>query len=169
MTSWNRYKDFLENLWEMKYFVLQVLLNTQDFCVPQSRKRLFLLCSLSGKASEPTIIQKPLQPVSIVIDTSEKYNFTPLFKKGRADRTIESAERAIAKLGIKEKFLLVYYGSGRKGTGGWQTIDQPLGTITTLDRFAYVIPGTNGSLMRMLQPEELKLAMGFKEFQIRKC
>jgi hypothetical protein len=56
---------------------------------------------------------------------------------------------------------LVYYGSGRKGTGGQQRVSTPFGTITTLDRFAYVAPGKKGHMMRMLQPEELKLGMGF--------
>jgi DNA (cytosine-5)-methyltransferase 1 len=139
-----------------------VSLNAKDFGVPQSRERLFLLCSLSGKTEEPVFRQKKIKPISSIIDNSGKYGFTPLHKAGRAENTIKSAERAIKALGSKKSFLLVYYGSARKGNSGWQTIDEPLGTITTLDRFAYVVPDTNGHMMRMLQPEELKLAMGFK-------
>jgi DNA (cytosine-5)-methyltransferase 1 len=160
--SWNRFKDLLDDLWGLGYFVRQITLNAKDFGVPQSRERLFLLCSLSGKTEEPIFRQKNIKPVSSIIDTSEKYSFTPLKKKGRAENTLKSAERAIKALGNKESFLLVYYGSARKGDGGWQTLDEPLGTITTLDRFAYVVPGKNGHMMRMLQPEELKKAMGFK-------
>jgi DNA (cytosine-5)-methyltransferase 1 len=160
--TWDRFKDLLDDLWKLGYFVRQVSLNAKDFGVPQSRERLFLLCSLSGKTEEPVFRQRKIKPVSTVIDNSGKYGFTPLRKKGRAENTIESAERAISELGNKESFLLVYYGSARKGKGGWQTIDEPLGTITTLDRFAYVVPSKNGHMMRMLQPEELKLAMGFK-------
>ena len=70
-------------------------------------------------------------------------------------------------MGETTPFLLVYYGSARNGNKGWQRLDAPLGTITTLDRFAYVIPSQNGHMMRMLQPEELKLAMGFdKSFNL---
>lgn len=160
--TWDRFKDLLEKLWELGYFVRQIALNAKDFGVPQSRERLFLLCSLSGKTEDPVFRHKKIKPVSTVIDSSGKYGFSPLRKAGRAENTIKSAERAMAELGNKTPFLLVYYGSARKGNSGWQTVDEPLGTITTLDRFAYVVPGKNGHLMRMLQPEELKLAMGFK-------
>jgi DNA (cytosine-5)-methyltransferase 1 len=53
----------------------------------------------------------------------------------------------------------VYYGSD--GAGGYQRLDRPLRTITTLDRFALVQPTSNGHEMRMLQPTELAAAMGF--------
>jgi DNA (cytosine-5)-methyltransferase 1 len=158
---WDRYKDFLEDLWELKYFVRKVVLNAKDFGVPQSRERLFLLCSLSGYSNEPVFKQTEGKPALSVIDTSGRYPLSPLRKQGRAAYTIQSAERAIAALGSDTPFLLVYYGSGRKGTGGWQRVSMPFGTITTLDRFAYVAPGKKGHMMRMLQPEELKLAMGF--------
>jgi DNA (cytosine-5)-methyltransferase 1 len=165
--SWERYKDLLEDLWRLNYFVKKVTLNAKDFGVPQSRERLFLLCSLSGIANEPVIKQDAIQPVSTIIDTSSKYQFSLLRKAGRAERTIQAADRAIATLGKNEPFILVYYGSGRNGNGGWQSLDEPLGTITTLDRFAYVIPGSKGHMMRMLQPEELKAAMGFShDFKI---
>lgn len=59
------------------------------------------------------------------------------------------------------EFIMEYYGSG---TG--QSLKEPLHTIVTKDRFAlitvlgneYVIPDI---FLRMLTPEELKLAQGF--------
>jgi DNA (cytosine-5)-methyltransferase 1 len=161
MQSWDRHEELLNQLWRLGYFVREVTLNAKDFGVPQSRERLFILCSLSGEANEPA--PKPCSKITIrsVIDTSGKFSMSPLRKKGRAEKTILSAERAIAVLGDHTPFLLVYYGSARNGRGGWQSIDEPLRTITTLDRFAYITPGPEGHLMRMLQPEELKLAMGF--------
>jgi DNA (cytosine-5)-methyltransferase 1 len=78
---------------------------------------------------------------------------------------MERAERAIAELGEDACFLIVYYGSD--AAGGWQKVDAPLRTITTLDRFAFVKPGTSGHMMRMLQPPELKAAMGWpKSYRI---
>ena len=62
-------------------------------------------------------------------------------------------------LTLPEPFLLVYYGTD--GGGGWQRIDRPLRTITTVDRFALVEPSDNGHRMRMLQVPGLKRAMGF--------
>ncbi len=58
-------------------------------------------------------------------------------------------------------FLLVYYGSDR--AGGWQTLDRPLRTLTTLDRFALVVWEDGQPRMRMLQVPELKAAMGIDE------
>lgn len=158
MQSWSGHAKLLEELWDLNYFVKETELNSADFGVAQSRKRLFLLCS---KANNNTVIDKDenqeLNAASTIIDWSDKYSFTPLFKKGRAENTLIRAENAIEELGKKEPFIMVYYGTGN----GWQSIEDPLRTITTLDRFALVKPAYGGHKMRMLQPEELKLAMGF--------
>lgn len=80
-------------------------------------------------------------------------------KPNRARATIERAERGFAALGRKEPFLLVYYGTD--GGGGWQKLDRPLRTITTVDRFAIVKPDPqHRHVMRMLQLPELQAAMG---------
>jgi DNA (cytosine-5)-methyltransferase 1 len=42
-------------------------------------------------------------------------------------------------------------------------VTRPLRTITTIDRFALVLPSRSGFEMRMLQVPELKRAMGFDE------
>ncbi|MBA3531988.1 MAG: DNA cytosine methyltransferase [Ardenticatenales bacterium] len=162
MQTWDKHSELLKSLWDLGYFIREIVLNSKDFGVPQSRERLFILCSLSAKATVPTIQEQFHKTAQDIIDTSGKYSLSPLKKKGRAEKTIQSAERAIAALGENTPFLLVYYGSGRNGKGGWQNINEPLRTVTTLDRFAYVVPGNSGHMMRMLQPEELKLAMGFK-------
>ncbi len=159
MQSWSRHTEFLEELWELDYFVLEQKLDAKHFGVQQSRRRLFLLCSLSGESSSLQLKNRKFVPASSIIDRSDKYSFSPLFSPKRAQPTIERAERAIDALGPEESFLLVYYGTD--GSGGWQSLDNPLRTVTTLDRFAYIIPSKKGHMMRMLQPDELKLAMGF--------
>lgn len=167
--TWDRFGDLLEDLELLQYSVNKVVINAKSLGVPQSRERLFLLCSLTRQqvVNEPPTEYSVLRPVSSIIDNSGKYPFTPLNRQGRAENTLRSAERAISALGKNTPFLLVYYGSGRKKNKGWQSVDEPLGTITTLDRFAYVVPGDSGHMMRMLQPEELKLAMGFtSEFKL---
>lgn len=158
MQSWSGHAKLLEELWSLNYYVKETELNAADFEVAQSRKRLFLLCSLS---TENTEIKKnedaEINAASTIIDWSDNYKFTPLYKEGRAQNTLIRAENAINALGKKESFIMVYYGTG----DGWQSIEDPLRTITTLDRFALVKPTSRGHKMRMLQPEELKLAMGF--------
>lgn len=162
MASWSEHPKFLEELWGLNYFVKELRLNSADFGVPQARKRLFLVCSLASEVKIPAVSETHV-PVSNIIDWSDKYKFTALRKKGRAKKTLKRADNAIAALGKKTPFLMVYYGSGE----GWQSIDKPLRTITTLDRFGLVKPYKNGHRMRMLQPEELKLAMGYhKDFNL---
>ena len=68
--------------------------------------------------------------------------------------------------GLISAFLIKYYGSG----SSCQTLDRPLDTITTKDRFGLVnvVTEINGEksilkdiFLRMLKPEELKLCQGF--------
>jgi DNA (cytosine-5)-methyltransferase 1 len=159
MQSWSEHPKFIDELWSLGYSVQQLKLNAAEFGVPQARKRLFLICTNTNKVEihKYSHIKTKAKAVSTIIDWSDKYAFTPLFKQGRAENSLKRAQNAIRFLGKKQPFIMVYYGTG----DGWQAIDKPLRTITTLDRFALVIPTNKGHQMRMLQPEELKLAMGF--------
>ena len=57
--------------------------------------------------------------------------------------------------------LTVYYGSDK--AGGYQTLDRPLRTLTTLDRFGLVQWDGSHPTLRMLQVPELRRAMGVPE------
>jgi len=66
-------------------------------------------------------------------------------------------------------FLLKYYGQG-----GGQTLDEPLHTITTRDRFGLItVAGQEYQIidigMRMLTPRELFRAQGFPDTYIIEC
>ena len=61
--------------------------------------------------------------------------------------------------GVVAPFLVKYY-----GTGGPASVDDPLDTITAVDRFGLVLPSGDtvvDVLFRMLQPHELAAGMGF--------
>jgi DNA (cytosine-5)-methyltransferase 1 len=159
MRSWKRYSVWLANLRTLGYHVREQVLNAADFGVPQGRRRLFVMCDLNRQPGsvQPRVRQK--KSAATVLSATDKFSFSPLYAAGRAVPTLERAERAIACLGNNKPFLLVYYGSD--AAGGWQRLDVPLRTITTLDRFALVRPTSYGHEMRMLQVPELKKAMGF--------
>jgi len=158
MRSWTRYRTWIAALERLGYKVREQVLNAAEFGVPQSRRRLFVICDLGTMPPEvmPTCHQKR-RAASII--HHDGFRFSPLWTRGRAAPTIERAERAISAVGDNKPFLLVYYGSD--AAGGWQRLEAPLRTITTLDRFALVRPNKHGHEMRMLQIPELKRAMGF--------
>jgi hypothetical protein len=90
----------------------------------------------------------------------DTHHSRPLESPGRAAATLERARRAIEELGKGVPFLIVYYGSD--GPGGWQPLDRPLRTVTTLDRFGLVAWQGRTPMLRMLQVDELMAAMGFR-------
>jgi len=162
MKRWDRHDDLIVSLEKLGYQVNDLLLNAADFGTPQSRKRLFLVCDQSGntvtKEDLLRIHRKTKKDARSILSKGDAYNTTLLRVKGRATATLERAERAIAELGENVPFLIVYYGSDY--AGGWQRLDAPLRTVTTLDRFALVTWVNREPYMRMLQPEELLKAMG---------
>jgi len=161
MRPWSRYGELKESLVDLGYNIAEFIIDASDFGVPQSRKRLFIVCDRESQVAaikRPALLKK--RTVRSILDKPGQWNMTPLFTAKRAIPTLERAERGFAEIGRDASFLLVYYGTD--GSGGWQTLDRPLRTITTVDRFALVEPGPEGHRMRMLQVTELKKAMGFK-------
>lgn len=167
MRSWPRYRDFLRILREKSgYHCLEQPLMASDFGVPQRRYRLYILCDRERMLQPVATTVAQAAPARQVLSLDGRYPFSPLNKPGRAAKTIARAERGFAALGRETPFLMVYYGTDH--AGGWQTLEQSLRTVTTLDRFALVRPdGNGGHEMRMLQPPELQAAMGFPpEFRL---
>ncbi|MEN6424522.1 MAG: DNA cytosine methyltransferase [Phycisphaerales bacterium] len=166
MQNWSKYAGLIKDMGDLGYHSLAQKLNAADFGVPQARRRLFLLFDLKRKPDEIKPPERKRRTAAHVVNLNGKYHYTALRTERRAKPTLARADRAIANVGEKTAFLVVYYGSDQ--AGGWQSLDVPLRTITTLDRFALVKPGDTGHVMRMLQPEELKAAMGWpKGFKIQ--
>lgn len=161
MRRWSRYPEFKSKLEKLGYKIQEQVLNAMHFGVAQSRRRLFLTCD---KDAKPKKIQHPngkKRNARGIINLNGKYAYSALKKKNRAKPTLTRARRGFRKLGKSRPFLLVYYGSD--GAGGWQRLNRPLRTITTVDRFALVKPDQeHGHVMRMLQVPELQAAMGMR-------
>ncbi len=159
MRKWTRYAEFQSALAQLGYNLREQVLNAAHFGVAQSRRRLFLLAD--KQQEPPRITPRKSEPKHIadIVDLNGHYRWTPLTRPGRAKPTLERAERGFSVMGKNKPFLLVYYGSD--GSGGWQRLNRPLRTITTVDRFALVKPDPqHGHVMRMLQVPELQAAMG---------
>lgn len=159
MRNWTRYGEFTRSLTAIGYHLREQVLNAAQFGVAQSRRRLFLMAD--KKRQPPAVVARIRQQKNAadIVELNGNYRCTPLRSPNRAQATLDRARRGIAAVGPKSPFLLVYYGSDM--AGGWQRLERPLRTITTLDRFALVKPDReHGHVMRMLQVPELKAAMG---------
>lgn len=165
MKKWNRHNELVNTIEEYGYTVNDLFLNAADFGAPQSRKRMFLVCSKAGHTFMDTDLinshKKQVKTAHDIIEWNADYKSTPLYKAGRAEATLERAKRAIKELGEGVPFIIVYYSTDY--AGGWQRLDVPLRTITTVDRFGLVTWKGKTPYLRMLQPAELKRAMGAGE------
>ena len=160
MRPWSRYEELKTELKALGYHVSEPILDASDFGVAQKRRRLFVICDRKGPP-HPIELSKTLKRRSVldILDPPGTWKTSPLFWEKRSQATLERAERGFASVGREASFLIVYYGSD--GSGGWQALDRPLRTVTTVDRFALVEPSNAGHQMRMLQVPELTKAMGF--------
>lgn len=162
MKKWGRHAELIESLKSIGYTISDLYLNAADFGAPQARKRMFLVCDKLGttiSAEElKSMHSKKQKTAASILDKEGTHRSKPLYKEGRATATIERAERAMASLGRGVSFLVVYYGSDY--AGGWQALDVPLRTVTTIDRFGLVTWNGDIPHLRMLQPSELLKAMG---------
>jgi len=162
MKKWARHEELLVTLDGLGYTISQLMLNAADFGTPQSRKRLFLICDREGstttRADLLALHRRQRKTAREILDPKGTHQSKPLFKPGRAESTIERAERGMGQLGRGVPFLIVYYGSDY--AGGWQSLDTPLRTVTTLDRFGLITWEKRTPMLRMLQPNELLRAMG---------
>jgi DNA (cytosine-5)-methyltransferase 1 len=166
MQHWARFDEWTAKLQALGYRLNSRVLDSSQHGTPQTRRRLFVVADRERNPELPNRRPRSLQPASSILGRGEPkarpWAWTPLDVPGRAKATLQRAQRAFDELGTKTPFIMVYYGSD--GSGGFQTLDRPLRTITTLDRFAYIRPVRGGHEMRMLQPTELAAAMGFPSY-----
>ena len=165
MRNWDRYEGLLEAL-RVDYKVKAQVLDAANFGVPQSRRRLFILCDRERDPPDLSAYRAITSPTARdILDPQGTWKAGPLHKEGRSADTLARADRAIAELGKGVPFLIVYYSTD--GGGGWQRLDRPLRTLTTLDRFGLVEWQGREATLRMLQVPELQRAMGFtKDYKL---
>lgn len=155
---WELYPLWRACLAKLGYRLSENVLNAADFGVPQDRERLFIVGVRRDLADHPirvTAPNLPHVPARTILDPDAK-NWSPILKPGRAMPTLRRILNGRQRLGV-DRFLIPYYGSGSGKTG--RSVDRPIGTVTTNDRYALVEPGR----LRMLTPREYLRAQGFPE------
>jgi DNA (cytosine-5)-methyltransferase 1 len=162
MKKWDVYDEFLKELREgLGYNIREEILDAVDFGVPQTRKRLFILCDREAPPRHITGIGCIPIPAKEILDPPGTWPAGEVSPDRLAPATIERVGRGVEGVGYGNAFLTVYYGND--SSGGWQPLSRPLRTVTTLDRFGLVDYENGKQTLRMLQVPELRRAMGFNE------
>ncbi len=149
--DWVLYPAWRSALHALGYSLAEVITDAADAGVPQHRVRLFVI---GTRSLVPVTLRLPRRDhvaARTFVDVSGSSAWSLVTRPGRAHRTIERVERGRCDHG--DSFLVSYYGATRGG----RSLDRPIGTITTRDRWAVVVDDR----MRMLSPSECALAMGF--------
>ena len=147
---WALFLVWLEALRRLGYALTEVVADAADAGVPQHRERLFV-CGFRGASAAPELALPRRDHVA----AGAWLDFAGAEGWSRV-RGLCSATRARWRRGRRahgERFLLAYYGSARGG----RSLERPLGTVTTVDRYALVC----GDRLRMLSVGEYRQAMGF--------
>ena len=154
--SWVLYPAWSAAVHALGYQVAPHVVDCADLGVPQNRVRMFLVIT---KSRAPLFLQLPQHrhvPASSFLDFSAG-SWSAIEKPGRAAATLERVEAGRRAFG--DRFLFSYYGNTKIG----RSLDRPIGTITTRDRWAIV----DGDKMRMLTAGENLAAMSFPADTLR--
>lgn len=153
-SAWSLYPAWCSAMNALGYALAPHAIDAADHGVPQHRRRLFIICT---QTKHPLHLQ--LAPRAHVGAESftrfDMGSWSPIDKAGRSAATLARVAAGRARHG--RRFLMPYYGSGSGLTG--RCLSRPIGTITTLDRWALV----DGDRMRMLSADESRGAMGFPD------
>lgn len=149
---WSLYPAWCSAMNTLGYALAPMILDAADHGVPQNRRRLFVVGTRSKHPVELALPRRQHVAASNVIDINAG-SWSRVDREGRAYWTLERIRAGRLRHG--ERFLVAYYGNE---TGG-RSLDRPLGTVTTKDRYAIV----DGDRMRMLSADEYRKAMGFRD------
>lgn len=152
--DWILYRAWCEAMHALGYAIAPQVIDAADHGVPQHRRRLFIACTRSKHPVELRIPKRQHTPAADIIDFSAG-RWSAITKPGRSPATL--ARVAAGRRAHGSRFVAPYYGSGSGETG--RSLQRPLGTITTRDRWAVI----DGEQMRMLSAYECRAAMGFPD------
>lgn len=149
---WALYQPWCSAMVALGYALSPMIVDAADHGVPQHRRRLFIVGSRTKHPVELRFEPKRHVSAATVIDFHSG-NWSPVHRAGRSNRTLERVRAGRKEYGAR--FLTAYYGSEH----GARSLERPLGTLTTKDRYAVI----DGDWMRMLTVDENRKAMGFPD------
>lgn len=156
--DWALYPAWLAAVQALGYQVAPHIVDCADLGVPQHRIRLFLVLTRSRAPLMLQIQRQEHVPATSFLDfNSGKWSL--IDKPGRATATLARVANGRDRFG--DQFIMPYYGKGSGLTG--RDMGRPIGTITTLDRWALV----RGDEMRMLSANEALAAQSFPANTLR--
>lgn len=150
--DWQLYRPWELAMNALGYAVSPHIVDAADLGAPQNRVRMFLVLTQSSAPLKLSLPRLEHRPASSFIDWSAT-NWQPVDKPGRAVATLERVRHGRQAHG--ERFLISYYGNTKTG----RSLERPIGTITTRDRWAVI----DGDRMRMLSRWECRDAMSFPD------
>ncbi len=159
--NWTLFPAWASALEALGYSLQPHIVDAADHGVPQNRVRMFLVATRSKAPLQLKLPRRDHVGAAAFIDFNSG-KWAPIRKPGRSEATLRRVFQGRRDL-QSGRFLVPYYGSGSGLTG--RSISRPIGTITTLDRWAVV----RGGHMRMLSHHEARAAMGFpSDYQLPK-
>lgn len=150
--EWSLYPSWCDALRRLGYSVSPHLIDAANHGVPQHRERVFIVCT---RSAAPLTLRLPKRD-HVAVDSCiewDAHTWSPVNKPGRSTATLSRVAAGRARFG--RRFVAPFYGSGSGLTG--RSVDRPIGTLTTVDRWAVV----DGERMRVLQPSENLAIMSF--------
>ncbi len=150
--DWQLYRPWALAMQALGYAVSPHVVDAADLGAPQNRIRMFLVLTQSVQPLKLNLPTLDHLPAASFIDF-EGGRWQPIEKPGRAAATLERVRAGRATHG--DRFLISYYGNTKTG----RSLDRPIGTITTRDRWAII----DGDRMRMLSRWECRSAMSFPD------
>lgn len=150
--QWDLYPSWCDALQRLGYAVSPHIVNAADHGVPQERERVFIVLTRSKAPLQLRLPKRDHVAVNSVIEW-DQHAWSPIEKPGRSRATLARIASGRAKFG--DRFVAPFYGSGSGTTG--RSVHRPIGTLTTVDRWAVV----DGDRMRVLQPTENRSIMSF--------
>lgn len=150
-TKWTLYPAWCSALTALGYAIAPHVVDCADLGVPQNRERVFIALTRSKYPVELKLRRREHVPASDIVDFAAG-KWSPISRPNRAAATLQRIASGRRQHG--DRFLAAFYGATKTG----RSLDRPIGTITTHDRWAVI----DGDRMRMLTVNEARAAMTFR-------